>query len=66
MKTFYMVKRDDSDNNSRCRYETFEEALTEAKRLCRRENDSFVILKAIAVVAPEAVPVSVTDLEEED
>jgi hypothetical protein len=44
--------------------ETEEQALTEATRLCRKENDSFYVARVtyIKVVKPAEPPVAVIDL----
>lgn len=60
MRTFWMVKRHgDKMGGAQAVHLDPSEALTEAERLCKKENDTFVVLRAVAMVYPKDVEVQV-------
>lgn len=57
MKKFFVVIRNKELTMISRRHETLIDARMEAKRLCRKEDDQFIILQALAVVEPGEQPV---------
>ena len=62
MKRFYMVMRDSHNNTTHIRHDSYNGALSEAKRLCRKEHDRFFILAMFRVVQPVRPEVEVINV----
>lgn len=65
MNVFWMVLKENSNYTAK-RHETFDEAKAEAKKLCKKENTKFLILRAIGEFTPEINPVFQYTGETED